>query len=581
MNLTSKSLAVAGIAIIFLIAGCEQQQRSASDQSVDDQVAQSDVSKPESDLPESDLPESDLPESDLPESDLPESDLPGSRGVDPNTIQENKNNGAAGNDGGAEPEKVAGKAELLEAPFSPEEIARSRSAWAKSLGVEETFTNEHGMKFVLIPPGKFKMGSPEGEEGRKVHETLHPVTLTKAYFMATTETTQKVYEEITGETPWEGEDYVEERDNNPAVYVNWGDVVQKVLKKLNAEADQDGVLLEGWEYALPSEAQWEYACRGGTTTRFCFGDDDRELGEYAWYDKNAWDVGKKHAQAVGELKANQFGLYDMHGNVGEWTADEYAEYPAEGVTNPLVDNSGFNHVSRGRSFLFSSSYCRSAYRSVNLSGRNSNQGFRLVLVQVSHDEINKAELLEAPFSPEEISRSRSALAKSLGVEETFTDYHGMKFVLIPPGKFKMGSPEDEEDREPINIDETLHDVTLTKAYFMATTETTQKVYTKITGEVPWKDKPYVKESDNHPAVYVSWDDVVEKALKKLNAEADQDAALPEGWKYGLPSEAQWEYACRGGTTTRFCFGDDDRELDEYAWYEKNAWDVGERYLFMK
>ena len=115
---------------------------------------------------------------------------------------------------------------------------------------------------------------------------------------------------------------------------------------------------------LPTEAEWEYACRGGTTTTYSFGDGAAKLGQYAWYDKNAWDIGEAYAHRVGQKLLNRWGLYDMHGNVWEWCQDWYAPYDSQKVvTDPQGPKSGSRRVLRGGSFTYPSSYVRSADRS--------------------------------------------------------------------------------------------------------------------------------------------------------------------------------------------------------------------------
>jgi formylglycine-generating enzyme required for sulfatase activity len=139
---------------------------------------------------------------------------------------------------------------------------------------------------------------------------------------------------------------------------------------------------EGVEYRLPTEAEWEYACRGGTTTVFSFGDDEARLGQYAWYGKNAGDIGEKYAHRVGQKLPNRWGLYDMHGNVLEWCQDWYGSYglerPSEKVvSDPLGPAQGEYRVLRGGSFSYLSSSVGSAYRSYYRPGNRVNgRGFR-------------------------------------------------------------------------------------------------------------------------------------------------------------------------------------------------------------
>ena len=132
------------------------------------------------------------------------------------------------------------------------------------------------------------------------------------------------------------------------------------------------------KYRLPTEAEWEYACRAGSTTRFCFGDGDGQLGSYAWYTKNAYDIGEKYAHGVGTKQPNVWGLYDMHGNVWEWCEDWYGDYPSGSVTDPTGPTTRSSRVFRGGSWSGYARRCRSANRSWCTPGsRGHDLGFRL------------------------------------------------------------------------------------------------------------------------------------------------------------------------------------------------------------
>jgi len=201
------------------------------------------------------------------------------------------------------------------------------------------------------------MGEP-GEE--------HEVTLTKPFKMGVHEITQAQYEQVMGVNPSEFKGA-----NNPVHRVSWNDAVEfcRKLSELPAEKEAGNV------YRLPTEAEWEYACRAGTNTKYSFGDDESDLEQYAWYDENSG----KGTHAVGSKLPNAWGLHDMHGNVWEWCQDSFGDYPRGAVTDPSGATSSSRRVGRGGSWGHAAGYCRSAFRLRGLpSFRGSLLGFRVV-----------------------------------------------------------------------------------------------------------------------------------------------------------------------------------------------------------
>ena len=198
------------------------------------------------------------------------------------------------------------------------------------------------LEMVLIPAGKFMMGSPASEKGRLIDETQHEVTLTKPFYMGKYEVTQEQWEAVMGKNP-------SSRDKGaklPVEKVSWNDC-QEFIKKLNAKTNGG--------YRLPSEAEWEYACRAGTKTAYSFGED---------ITKSDADVGSStKAKAVGSYRPNAFGIYDMHGNVWEWCNDRYGSLQEGEVTDPMGPGTGEYRVLRGGSFhILNASFARSSYR---------------------------------------------------------------------------------------------------------------------------------------------------------------------------------------------------------------------------
>jgi formylglycine-generating enzyme required for sulfatase activity len=232
-------------------------------------------------------------------------------------------------------------------------------------------TNSIGMKLKLIPAGEFVMGDPDsGSVLSPPEEPQHEVRITQSFYLGVTEVTQEQYAKVMAKNPSKFKD-----DSNPVDTASWTEAVE-FCKRLSAQ--------EGKTYRLPTEAEWEYACRAGTTTAYSFGDDAASLGEYAWYDENS----DRRTHSVGEKKPNAWGLYDMHGNVSEWCQDMYAEYTSDAVTDPVGTYGLTNRVDRGGSWFDSARNCRSAYRNAITMGsrrgpRLGMRGFRVAQGQSS------------------------------------------------------------------------------------------------------------------------------------------------------------------------------------------------------
>ncbi len=238
--------------------------------------------------------------------------------------------------------------------------------------VDADYTNSIGMEFMKVPAGEFKMGSPSDESGRDDDEgPVHKVTIEDPYYLGIYEVTQEQWSEVMGSNPskFKGDDL-------PVEKVSWNDV-QEFIEKLNEKEGTN-------KYRLPSEAEWEYACRAGTTTGYYFGDDELKLKDYAWYrDNSKGFLGLKSAAThpVGQKKPNPWGLYDMYGNVWEWCQDRYhSDYDvAPSDESAWEDGSGSFRVMRGGGWLGDAGVCRSASRgSYDIEYRNYFLGFRVL-----------------------------------------------------------------------------------------------------------------------------------------------------------------------------------------------------------
>jgi formylglycine-generating enzyme required for sulfatase activity len=469
--------------------------------------------------------------------------------------------------------------------------------------------------FVWIAPGRFVMGSPDNEQDRYSNEGPQTVvTLTHGFFICQHEVTQGEYQAVMGSNP----SYFQGVPNRPVEQVSWYDAIAFCMKYTEQERAA-GRLAQGWVYRLPTEAEWEYACRAGTTNRFSFGDDPgyTKFGDRAWYSANCG--GQTHV--VGLKLPNGWGLYDMYGNVDEWCLDWYGGYPGGSVSDPKGPDWGSARVIRSGSFGYVGGDCRSADRSSYWpDGRLVDIGFRAVMAYAPDGFFGEpARITQAPVSQQVLAGVSAvftvqaagraplsyqwykdgaklvASARVSGVDaatltianvaeedvgaytvEVWNDW-GLEtsppaglslgvpgFVWIPPGTFTMGSPSGEQDRDSGEGPETV--VTLTRGFWLGRYEVTQAEYESVMGSNP----SYWKEA-TRPVEQMSWYDAT-NYCGKLTEREWQAGRLPTGYVYRLPTEAEWEYACRAGTTTRFSYGDDltYANLTNYAWYTVNS-----------
>ncbi|MFO1424065.1 MAG: formylglycine-generating enzyme family protein [Candidatus Competibacteraceae bacterium] len=494
-------------------------------------------------------------------------------------------------------------------------------SWADTWGTDGyghwvTFsvTNKQGQKITQrmrwIEPGTFKMGSPEDEPGRWDAEgPQHSVAISRGFWLFDTACTQALWEAVMGDNPsgFKGAD-------RPVESVSWNGC-QDFIKRLNER-------LPGLDLALPSEAQWEYTCRAGTTTPFSFGDNITP--EQVNYNGNYPYAGGKKGRyrqetvPVASLPPNPWGLYEMHGNVWEWCQDHWHDSYRGAQANGSAwegRDAGASRIVRGGSWSRSARGVRSAVRYARRPvNRDGDIGFRCARVRVaSPDSLEGAEpagpargrqaerwpkqdqpsgatgaqptllrlnvgespahcplpqtpafhihtdrehlvfgrfsLRDCPWASA-IGRDRFGLWCEIAVEPT----RGGEPVVqrlrwIPPGRFWMGSPKEETrglakqeyEREWFDAEHPRHLVTLTEGYWLFDTPCTQALW-----EAVMEENPSRFQSPTQPVEQVSWHDA-QDFLKRLNGRiSDLNLALP--------SEAQWEYACRAGTTTPFSFG---------------------------
>ena len=246
---------------------------------------------------------------------------------------------------------------------------------------QTVITNSIGMRLVLIPAGEFTMGSPGSDKDVPIDEKpQHRVRITRPFFLGAYEVTVGQFRQFVKETGRKTEDIPtkgglvswnnpgwQQTDEHPAVWVNWHEAVA-FCGWLSRK--------EGKTYRLPAEAEWEYACRAGSASRYTFGDDARELGEYAWFSPNS----RGSPQPVGQKKPNAWGVFDMHGNVWEWCADWYGKeyYATSPLDDPTGPATGDLRVLRGNSWDYMPGLTRSAARGRSRPDHhNGISGFRL------------------------------------------------------------------------------------------------------------------------------------------------------------------------------------------------------------
>lgn len=232
-------------------------------------------------------------------------------------------------------------------------------------GTQKVWAPDLGLVMCWCPPGSFVMGSPEDEDGREDVETPHRVELTSGFWMGRTQVTQTQWWMVMGDDPSEftGE-------GRPVEHVDWDRCVA-FCRTLTAREREAGRLPAGLSYRLPTEAQWEYACRAGTAGSLAGG-----LDSVAWYGGN----GGEETKPVGEKQPNAWGLHDMLGNVWEWCADRYGDYPSDAVRDPRGPSSGTRRVFRGGCWYAAARVCRPALRGKGVPGcRWEGLGLRLAL----------------------------------------------------------------------------------------------------------------------------------------------------------------------------------------------------------
>ncbi len=532
------------------------------------------------------------------------------------------------------------------APFDAAQARQHQEAWAKYLGVPVEYTNSIGMKFRLIPPGEFLMGSTDDEvkviaelwavggdqqsaETTRSELPQHQVILPRPTYLSAYEVTQADYATVMRRIPSHyassggGKDDVSGLDTSrhPVESVTWNEAAAfcgKLCERenLNTTYVHDGenmIPTKALGYRLPTEAEWEFACRAGSQAPWTLETDPkREL--VAWLGGNSG----RRTHAVGELQPNPLGLYDMYGNVYElvqdwWATDYYTTFRDTPAVDPHGAASGEFVIFRGGCWASAGFSGRASQRRVWMkTGRSRHTGFRVAL---SVDAVKRAiQEVEtggwhgwpadappaaiAPFDAEQAKAHQEAWAKYLGVPVEYTNSIGMKFRLIPPGEFVMGSTpkqldaeaaaagQDERWQADIRSEAPQHKVILTRPFYLGINEVTQMQYEQIVGINPshfssvgaGREDVGNLDTRNYPVETVTWNESADYCVKLAELEHNtpfyfhtgQTVTAIGGTGYRLPTEAEWEFACRAGTSTENWNGDGFASAAQIAWFSPNS-----------
>jgi len=501
--------------------------------------------------------------------------------------------------------------------------------------ISRTFTiTDNGktitFKMKEVKAGTFQMGR---ESSTNVAMPIHSVTITSDYYMGETEVTQALWYAVMGQSPtssgnpWRSSFGL--GDNYPSYYISYEDC-QLFLSALNSKLSSQ--LGSGEQFRFPTEAEWEFAARGGNKSNDYIYSGSNTIDDVAWYWDNSYALGAVNADygthTVKTKAANELGLYDMSGNLWELCYDWYGTYSSSAQTDPSGPYSGSKRLIRGGSWSHEASICSVTYRSWYApSDRNNLVGFRLCLgapisepepslsvsptslsfdayastqqvyvtangdftystdapwLTITQSSDNTTLTVAATANPQTSERTATitltlgSLTQTINVtqeaneDRTFIVSGNSKTVTfkmkkVEGGTFQMGAASGYDSEQPI------HSVTLTKDYYMGETEVTQALWYAVMGQSPTSGGSKWNGSyglgDNNPAYFISYEDC-QNFLSELNNKLSSQ--LGSGEHFRFPTEAEWEFAARGGNNSNGYTYSGSNTIDDVAWYDNNG-----------
>ena len=454
----------------------------------------------------------------------------------------------------AKQEEVERKRNATERVKEAKRLAEQFAQAKSPKGYVDISVNNVTFKMVYVDGGTFTMGEKWDFSDAKPE---HLVTLSD-YLIGETEVTQALWRAVMGNNPsyYKG-------DNLPVESVSWKDC-QSFCNKLNEK--MSGLLPSGYRFSLPTEAQWEYAAQGGNKGKgfqFVGGDS---IDNFSWcfinsgdkYLSNGWNIDTitaNHCRShpVKRKHANELGLYDMGGNVEEWCLDWMGEYDSSSQTDPQGPPSGSKRVMRGGCWCYAPYSCKAYPRNSNIPDYRSYYcGFRLVLISEEENTKRRVEEENKKQKAEEETKLR-------GYENVTVNGVTFKMIYVEGGTFTMGCASDQGN-SCYNNEKPAHPVTLDD-FYIGETEVTQALWKAVMGS-----NPSFFKGDELPVESVNWDDC-QQFIQKLNELTKKT--------FRLPTEAEWEYAARGGNRSRDCVYSGSNEINGVAWYWQNS---GDKYL---